>query len=298
MLELPFLMDCAPMQTFLTRTQTFEEAMKEINRNAGISTMTKVKKMVPAAVATFSEDGLEVMNRYRELFPDVMEAKLSEKAEAEVQNLQEFLKSSEDKLQGLVTSCRSLATHVDSVCSDLTQLNVFLEQLYTTEEGYPECPAPPRINIRREMEAWQVATAKTTATYKDDLLQVFVSELEDVQVFLDMLRRRDIVLIRFTKQNKKAEKWRHADADCSTDKARAQRTADLAKEQEERDLLDLHTKMLLGMQVTSFWEKKTADFKKAFHNFAQNQMEYSNTMVATWETAVEAIARGPAAAAV
>lgn len=244
-----------------------------------------MKKMVPSSMAAFNEDHIpEIVKRYKELFPGMPE--LSDKADQDILALQEFLELSAVKLSALVASTRQLTAHVDNVVNDLGRLNGFLKQLYTAERGYPACPKPARLDVMDSLEAWHAASAKAAPAYKNNLLKVFRYELQDVNAFLELLRRRGIVLARYNKASKQAEKWRMPDVSVDSDKLKAQRDSDLAKEKEEHGLLDLHTKLLLSSQVKAFWKSKTETFKGAFHNFSQSQLEVAESLVECWEQAV------------
>lgn len=92
------------------------------------------------------------------------------------------------------------------------------------------------------------------------------------------------------------QRWRNAASQAGEDeKQRAQRQLDLAREEEEKDLLDALTKLVLGSQVRYLWTQKTAAFERAWAKFAQEQLRASEIQARNWESALDLIQDNSAA---
>lgn len=92
------------------------------------------------------------------------------------------------------------------------------------------------------------------------------------------------------------QRWRNAPAGGQEDeKQRTQRQLDLAREEEEKDLLDALTKLVLGSQVRYLWTQKTAAFERAWARFAGEQLRASQAQARNWESALDLIQETSAA---
>jgi hypothetical protein len=89
--QVQFLTDSAPFVLFMTRPTGFEEGVKSSNKQMD------------------TRDANDTITMYNLLFNDVMGITLSDKYEAQVTALRDFLIASEAKLKVLAESTRSIA---------------------------------------------------------------------------------------------------------------------------------------------------------------------------------------------
>jgi len=287
-IKVPIICASAALQLFLNRTQTFKEASGELSKNAGMTLSKKLKDMVPSAITVFSEDSMEILHKYKDTFPQIMEQPLPDNSDAQVKQLEEFIKVTEDKVAELVSSTAGLVQYMGALTKDILKFNTHLQSIYTLEQGYPECPKPMRVDVMSQMNSWQLALERLAPSYKGQLLRMFQYELEDVLAFQDLLKRREVIRLRFQKASKAADKWRQPTQGVETEKMRLQRTQDLAKEAEEQQLHEAVTKLILNTQIQQLWESKTLTFKQAFAAFSKHQQEVADQCVGIWQ---EALAR-------
>eukprot|EP00478_Filoreta_tenera_P000696 GABV01000701.1.p1 GENE.GABV01000701.1~~GABV01000701.1.p1 ORF type:complete len:158 (-),score=65.30 GABV01000701.1:17-490(-) len=147
-------------------------------------------------------------------------------------------------------------------------------------------PEPGRVNVVKEFQDWASACEAEAGEYHDHLANQIKFELQDVRAFLEVVKQRDDCAARLAKAKTKADKWRTEVASGSTinDKQIQQKEADLASEDDLKNLLEVLTKMILGREIQGVWSQKIKTFRKTVLDFATAQLETTNRLSQVWQS--------------
>jgi len=263
-----YVADSEAFTLFVTRTTTFEDAVKDLE-----------KKLA-------AQNTNDTLRMYDNLFPEIMKTVVPENAEQQVNGLNEFLTLTEERVSGLVNSAKALCTSHTSLLTDLHKINEFMSSTYTVEKGYPDRPQPSRVDVMEQFSQWEISEKQSAPSLDEDLFQTFKYELQDVQGFLELLKVRRAVLGRKVKAVEKAAKWKLPETLVDTGKKEALRTQDIQKEKEETDLLDAMTRLILTTEIQRFWTQKTARYKTSMARFAKEQLSVNKQLGTMWDQVV------------
>jgi len=269
MCQIPALATAYPFQVFLARTQTFEDAVKELDKQ------------------TTDRSIDDTLRSYNILFPSEMAFRLPEKADQEIAALLEFLTNCEQKMGQILETTTSLDSNINQHATHLSKLNNLMHALDTVEKGYPARPEPPRLDVLVNFHQWLEGVKQIAPAYNQHLLQTFKYELQDIEAFIEVLKARQDLSKEQKKASEKARKWRLTETLVNTDKLEKQKEQELKRDEQLTNELESVSKLILSEGVKKFWIEKTTAFRKAVALFAKAQMLVTQQFATTWDSLYE-----------
>jgi len=267
--QLPALALSDPYTAFVSRAQTFDDAMKELDKQVNERPID------------------DMLRNYRQLFPLQMASQLPDKHEELLKQLTVFVADAEHKMTALLETGINLDRTVQAYQSHLGKLNTLTNQLETLEKTYPQRPEPPRLDVMENFTQWLESTKQIAPAYNQHLVQTFKYELADITALIELLRNRADGMALAHKAVARAARWKAPDAIANTDKLLKQKEADLKSEEHLLAFVDAQTRLLLATEFHKWWAEKTLNYKKAMAGFARHQLQVTQSLVQTWETLSE-----------
>jgi len=255
-----------PFQVFIARTQTFDEAIKELDKQTSERSIDETLKSLSV------------------LFPNELSYKLPDKADQDIGSLLEFLTSCEQKMTQILETTISLDNNVNQHATHLSKLNNLMHALDTVEKGYPARPEPPRLDVLVNFHQWLEGVKQIAPAYNSNLLQTFKYELQDIEAYIEVLKSRQDLAKEHKKASEKARKWKLPDAPASTEKSEKQKEQDIKRDEQLTSELEAVSKLILSEGVKKFWVEKTNAFRKSVAAFAKAQMAVTQQLASTWDS--------------
>jgi len=263
--QVPALVSSYPFQVFIARTQTFEDAVKELDKQ------------------TSDRPIEETLKTFNILFPNEMAFRLPDKSDQDITALLEFLINCEQKMSQILDTTTSLDNNVSQHSQHLSKLNNLMHALDTVEKGYPARPEPPRLDVLVNFHQWLEGVKQIAPAYNTHLLQTFKYELQDIEAYIEVLKARQDLAKEQKKANERARKWK-SEAVANTDKLEKQKDSDIKRDEHLTSELEAVSKLILADGVKKFWIEKTTAFRKSVAAFAKAQMLVTQQLATTWDT--------------
>lgn len=263
--KIPILAESPFFVQFLTRATTFEEAMKQMDKD--------VDTRQTAAVSA----------QYVRYFSKILSLSVPQNAEIELMAMKEFLTAEEDRLSKLVVHAQELCDGLNKTVATLSKMNSVMQQLYTVEKGYPALPGPPRLDVLETFSQWHVDAKESEPAHASNMHAMLVHEHADKKVMIDVLHARAVLKAKYDKSKAKALKWSEPNAVCTSDKQKAQKEHDLKTEEDEAALLDCVTKVILLHQLHALCDDNMRSWQQNFGEFAASQVAIAQSALQNWD---------------
>jgi hypothetical protein len=227
-----------------------------------------------------AESNKDVIARYKETFPEIIDAVGASEMGMDAVQLKDFLEHVESKLYAVLVTADAITVDLCEMVTTTGRINTTLEEVYATERlsHFPQLPT--RVDLRAQFAAWHEATKKQADTYYQRLAMPFQVELWDCRAFLAAVNARNKILTLSVKAVQNSNKWRSSDADTNHI---PQKTTDFEAESELKELLSLVSTMLLGFQLKNFWEHRMRAFRESLKVLASEELKLSRESIVLWQ---------------
>jgi hypothetical protein len=114
----------------------------------------------------------------------------------------------------------------------LSTLTTLLTGVDTLEKGFKLRPEPVRLDVLENFNHWLESSKQLGPAYNRDLVTTFKHELQDIGVFIELLKHRADIAKQATKASATAKKWKQPDApQTNTEKLQKQKDTELKNEE-------------------------------------------------------------------
>jgi len=227
-----------------------------------------------------AESNKEVIARYKETFPEILQAAGASEMGMDAVQLKDFLEHVESKLYAVLVTADAITADLCEMVTTTGRINTTLGEVYETEglSHFPQLPT--RVDLRKQFTAWHEATKKQADTYYQRLAMPFQMELWDCRAFLSAVNGRNKILAMSVKAVQNSNKWRNSEADTNHI---PQKNVDFEAESELKELLTLVSTMLLGFQLKHFWEHRMRAFRESLKILATEELKLSRENIVVWQ---------------
>lgn len=263
---IPILADSAAFQMFVSRAFTFDEGMKEIEKEVkGLS--------IPIMTKTIQQ-----------FYPEITEMPVPQNGDQEIKVMLEFLINEEEGLNSFLKESKEFVANMSKNVLILGKMNAAMSHLFTLEKAYGGASDEhSRYNVLENFTQLHTDWKEADPSYTSELVVTLGNELMDVQALIAVLKKRNAAQLQYTKTTKpKADKWSAKDA--MTDPEKVQKQKDIQTEEEERVWCELFTVMLLNAQFKAMWMEKIADWKKSMVRLGNSHFVMASKSAQNFQT--------------
>lgn len=276
----PVLADAKAWEAFLTLTEGWDAARKQIEIDCGGSMLQYKAKSTWNSLASAGNKmrvgHAEVVSRFQQLFPEACRKELDANVEDQIKDLREFVSEEVAKLSEVVGACRSLASSMAHAGKEVGKMEHALTPLVA---GESELRRLPSGRVKVPVDAWGKGLADVIPSFTTDLINTFKYELEDLKAFQQLLQHQEIAQQQYAVSTLKAQKWEGKEA--VGEKAALQKEKALSNEAEDKILYHIHTN-LLWTQWKEMWGTNHGNYRRNLAHFFELQRDNATMMVGQW----------------
>lgn len=213
--------------------------------------------------------------RLQNLFPDALVADFPN-ANAHFALLNELMGSAEKLLGRLHTSCCALTLETNEVARQATSFASHMHLADKLEGFYSQKFNVKRCSVHRPLHTWAQRFQQEASSFESSLEAHVHLELQDVRAVLDMMNAREKICARLDKLNVKKQEWLDKSGQELKPQDQEKRDADLKKQRDAADLVDVVTKVILLSEVDKVWRHKIQHFRTILMEFSHGGTKQSD----------------------